>query len=374
MTSGFAKRIGMMSGVVAAWVLAGCGPAAGPGAGASADASKAAPAKAAAQVKDIQCADGSRQVVFRMASSALEDPAAAGKAAAEAVKAQLGELSVKAVLISECYEGQDRKAKALEGVCAVFSPVLVHGGSTYGSFLRGGVAGGESIAVLAIAGKDVDVKVACNEKMNTAGLTLEQNKDELDKRLTAAGAELAKSLPKTDRSRLLIVVADAHSPKNGPLVAGIQSVMGKGFAITGGCVNKNAGQSAVYYQGKTLTDAAIALMLSGEFKVALAGRQAKENDLVIKTAREGSAQAIASLAAQQARPAVLLAFDCAGRKGRLKNVGDELAAMQESCGRQLPIFGTYNAGEIGPADIAEKTPGVLSYGMGWHVMFTAIGW
>jgi len=70
----------------------------------------------------------------------------------------------------------------------------------------------------------------------------------------------------------------------------------------------------------------------------------------------------------------MLAFNCAGRKGKLKNPADELAAMQEALGKRLPLFGTYNAGEIGPADLAEKDPARLSGGVGWHVMFTALGW
>ena len=70
----------------------------------------------------------------------------------------------------------------------------------------------------------------------------------------------------------------------------------------------------------------------------------------------------------------MFAFDCGGRKGKLKNVGDELAAMRQSIGGELPLLGTYNAGEIGPADLADKVPGVLSSGVGWHVMFTAVGW
>jgi len=61
-------------------------------------------------------------------------------------------------------------------------------------------------------------------------------------------------------------------------------------------------------------------------------------------------------------PALLLAFDCAGRKGKLKNVADEWAAHPAVTGGDLPILGTYNAGEIGPADITDRTPGVLSYG------------
>ena len=129
------------------------------------------------------------------------------------------------------------------------------------------MAGGESVVVAAIAGRDVDVQPVCVAAMHTTGLTLEKNREELEQKLTAAGTALAGQVTRGDRSRLLVVIADAHSPKNGPLVKGIQSVLGPGFPITGGCVNKNAGQSFVYWQGKMLSDAAVGLMLSGDFKL-----------------------------------------------------------------------------------------------------------
>ncbi len=72
------------------------------------------------------------------------------------------------------------------------------------------------------------------------------------------------------------------------------------------------------------------------------------------------------------QPIAALAFDCAGCRSKLKNMDDELAAMQEAIGSELPLFGCYNAGEIGPVDASEKNPEVLSGGSGWHVMFTIL--
>lgn len=43
-------------------------------------------------------------------------------------------------------------------------------------------------------------------------------------------------------------------------------------------------------------------------------------------------------------------------------------------GAELPLFGTHNAGEIGPANLADRQPGAMSSGVGWHVMFTVLGW
>ena len=51
---------------------------------------------------------------------------------------------VKAVIISECFEDQEPKAKVLEGICSVFDKSVVYGGSTYGSFNQAGVVITES--------------------------------------------------------------------------------------------------------------------------------------------------------------------------------------------------------------------------------------
>ncbi|NQT54385.1 FIST C-terminal domain-containing protein [bacterium] len=280
---------------------------------------------------------------------------------------------VKAVIISECLEDAGPKAKVLAGVCSVFDKSVVYGGSTYGSFSQTGVAIDESVGVLAMGGKDIRVATACQTNLGTGRLIPAEHDAEIRAKLLPGGAEHARKLPSPDASRLMIVIADAHSPKNGPLVEGIQSVTGGGFPILGGCVNKNAGQTFVYFRGKMLSDAAIGLMLSGDFKVALAGRSAKENAKVIATAQQGAAEALKRLADAGARPAAVLAFDGAGRKGKLDDVNDELAAFQKSVGTKMPLFGSYNAGEIGPADVTEKKPGVLSGGMGWHVMIGALG-
>jgi len=117
-------------------------------------------------------------------------------------------------------------------------------------------------------------------------------------------------------------------------------------------------------------DSALAVVLSGDFKVALSGRMAKENQKVISSAKDGADEAKQKL---DGKPVAAFAFNCAGRKGKLDNIQDELAAMQQALGKDLPLFGCYCAGEIGPADLPDKAPGVLSSGVGWHVMFTLIG-
>ena len=299
-----------------------------------------------------------------------EQPQAAGKAAAGALRKAMGGVPLKAVVVSECFEDREYKEKLLEGICSVVPPEIVLGGATYGSFTQAGASDFDSVSLLGIGGDGTSVAAALVTDMGTSKLVFEEHRPQIQKRLHAAGEKLVEKLRRTDRDRLLILIPDAHSPKNEFIVEGAQRVVGPRFPITGGCINKNAGQTFVYFRGRLYQDSAVALMLSGGFKVSLAGRRAQDNARVISTAREAAAEAVAGL---KARPIAALAFDCAGRKGKLKNVGDELAAVQRVLGRELPLFGCYCAGEIGPLDTSEKKPGVKSGGGGWHVMVTIIG-
>jgi hypothetical protein len=310
------------------------------------------------------------QAVFRTAAAANANPLVAGKTAAEALKTALRGVEPHIVLLVECFEDKEDKDKVLEGVATVFKREKLCGGATYGAYTQAGALARDAVALLAIGGDGVRVGTALVEKMGAAGLSLEKDQERLTAALQGAGARLAKQLPDAAKASLMIVIADAHSPKNQLLLDGIQSVVGKKLPVTGGSVNKNAGQNWVYYQGKASTDSAVALVLTGGLKVAQAGRQAKDNDAVISTARESAATALNKLGKT---PDVIVAFDCAGRMGKLKNVADELAAIQGSVGREVPLFGLYCAGEFGPADISDAPDPTVCYGRGWHVMMSALG-
>jgi len=309
-------------------------------------------------------------IQFRVAAASDEDPVAAGKAAAEALKKAMGSVPLRAVIVSECFEDKENKEKLLEGVTAVLPKEILLGSATYGSFTQSGASDADSVCLLGIGGEGISVSAGLVTALGTAKLTFEQQREEIEKRLHEAGAALANKLRRTPQDRLVILLADAHAPKNQPLVEGMQRVLGKQFPITGGCANKNAGQTFVCFQGKLHEDSAVAVMLSGDFSVGMAGLQAKENEKVISTARQSAA---AALAAVKGQPIAAMAFDCAGRKGKLKRIEDEVAAVQESIGKELPLFGCYCAGEMGPVDTMDKKPDALSGGAGWHIMFTVIG-
>jgi len=313
------------------------------------------------------------QIVLRVVSVEDEegDPTAAGKAAAGALVEAMGGTPLLAVVVSECFEDREYKEKLLAGLTSVLPEKLIVGGATYGSFTQAGCSDFDSVCLLGIGGEGVSVAAALVTGLGTSKLTFEEHQELIQTRLRTAGAALVRKLRRSDRDRLLILIADAHSPKNASLVEGVQEVVGKRFPITGGSVNKNAGQTFVYFAGRIYEDSAAALMLSGDFSVSLAGRMAKDNEAVIRTAGEAAREA---MAAAKGKPLAVLAFNCAGRKGKLDNIEDELAAIRAALGTsELPVFGCYCAGEVGPLDASEKQGDALAGGSGWHVMFTVIG-
>lgn len=309
-------------------------------------------------------------IVIRVASSQNVDPFQAGQQAAKALQERMGYVLPHTVILTECFEDEAQKKDVLKGVCTIFPADIVFGFATYGSFSQQGCLDSDSISIMGIGGEGIATVAALRQDLGIAGLTMEKNMDELSQRLRDGGADLAAKLSRGSNDRLLLVIADAHSPKNQFLLDGIQEVVGKDFPITGGSANKNAGQTFVYFQGRMYTDSAIALLLSGDFEVSLSGGQAKEGARVISSAALSAGEALKKM---RAKPISILAFNCAGRKGKLDNIEDELKAIQSVTGSDIPLFGAYCAGEIGPADITEKDPTILSSGVGWHVMFTVLG-
>ncbi|HYW81033.1 MAG TPA: FIST N-terminal domain-containing protein [Thermoguttaceae bacterium] len=311
-------------------------------------------------------------IVFETALAVDEtgEPGEAGKAVATALKQAMGNTPPKVVIVSECFEDGEYKKEMLEGIYSVLPKQIVVGASSYGAFTQQGCDDFDTVSLLGIGGDGISVAASLVTEMGVSKLLLEEDEATIVKRLHVAGAKVAGKLRKTPEDRLMILIADAHSPKNQFLVEGAQAAIGKKFPITGGSANKNAGQTFVYYGGQMHHDSAVALMLSGDFQVALAGRQAKEQDAVISTAKSGAAEAAANL---KAKPLALLAYDCGGRRSKLTNLADEVNAIRQVVGNDLPLFGAYCAGEIGPLDVSETSPDVLSGGGGWHVMFTLIG-
>jgi hypothetical protein len=308
-------------------------------------------------------------LAFKTSSAIGEDPAATGKKAAAELKAAFGDTIIQAVLVMDSFEDLENKQAMLTGVASALPKEILFGGSSYGGFTQQGSIDYDGVVLLGIGGDDMTVAAALAEKMGAAGLTMENDLEKLTVALNEAGERLARQLPDPEQGNLLLLISDAHSPKNQLLLDGVQKAAGKKLQITGGSVNKNAGQNWVYFRGTAYTDSAIALLLRGPFHATQAGRQAKTNEAVIATARKGSA---AALKDASAKPLAVLAFNCGGRKGKLNRLEDELEAIQTSIGKEAPLFGAYCAGEYGPADLSDSQGDCTPSGRGWHVMFTVL--
>lgn len=306
--------------------------------------------------------------ILRTAAATNEKPFEAGKAAAQQLADRLG-AKPQVVLVADCFEDRENKEEMLKGVASVLNPDVLIGGSFYGMYTQDGVVDADAVALLGIAGDGLKITTALEEKLGAGGV-LEQNRDAITQSLSAAGGRLAAKLPGAANAQLLILISDAHSPKNQLLLDGVQAAVGKKLPITGASVNKNAGQNWIYYRGKLYTDSAVAVMIQGPLSLGLSGRQAKDNDRVIATARESAQEAMQRLSKPHF---AMLAFDCAGRKGKLKNLADELAAIQAVAGKQPVLFGCYGAGEYGPADTEDAPDKFTSCGRGWHIMVSALG-
>lgn len=308
-------------------------------------------------------------IVLQTASATNADAAAAGRAVATELKSAMGSAALKAVVVMDSYEDFETKSALLKGVTEVLPKELIFGGASYGGFTQKGSVDFDGTVLLGIGGDGVKVETTLVEKMGAAGLTIEQNNEQLTRALNEGGQKLARQLAGLPGGTLLLLISDAHSPKNQLLLDGVQSVAGKALPVTGGSVNKNVDQNWVYYQGQPYTDSAIGILLTMPVKVVQTGRQAKTNEAVIATAKEGAA---AALQASPSKPLAALAFNCGGRKGKLDRLEDELEAVQSALGRDVPLFGAYCAGEYGPADISESQGDCTPCGRGWHVMFTVL--
>jgi hypothetical protein len=326
------------------------------------------------------CATGPRQAVTPpkkggsvVAATALAranpakgvDAYAAGRQAAEALRAKLSGAEPHVVILAECFVDKADKANAAKGVASVFGNASVVGFAAYGMYTREGVADRQAVGLLALGGDGIAVRTALVPDMKSKGLTLERDETALKAALGAAGRILAEKAGVNAETRLLVVLADAHSPKNQLLLDGVQAAVGTKLAVTGGSANKNAGQNWIHYQGRLYTDAAVALAIDGDVSAAQNGAQAKDNQAVLDSARSVAA----GLRTRGAGLAsVLLAFDCAGRKGKLESIEEEQKAVLDGLGPDGMLFGVWCAGEFGCPEDSLATP----VGRGWHIMGTLL--
>jgi hypothetical protein len=270
------------------------------------------------------------------------DAAKAGKAAAEQARKALGDTAARLVLVFDSYPKGD-KAKLLEGVAAVFDKTLIHGCSAEGPITEHGNPKGRSVGVCAIGG-DIEVAAACSPT--------------IAKDHKAAGEAIGKALPKMANAKVVLLFGNCHIPSNKPLVEGVQSVRGKRVPIIGG--SSGGPSTDAYYQGEVRSDVAVGILLGGDFHLTVAARPGrKDNDEVIRTAVEATKTAKAGLGT---KPALGIYFECAGRRRKIQKLSDELDALQDVLGKDLPLIGFYGTGEMGPGQ------GGVCTGFGYHAV------
>lgn len=267
---------------------------------------------------------------------------AAGIEAAKKAKAALGKQAAKVVLVFDS-QAVKNKAEMLAGVCSVFDSSIVYGCPGYAPLTEvsntgnvGVLALGGRIAVTAAVSDLADGHRACGERI---GKALEQ-------------ASKAKA-----PGRLLILFGDCHVPKDDDLVKGACGVLGKSFPAIGG-----ASSGDVYFKGKVVGKSNLGVLLTGCFKCSFAMKKDNSPEGLIFSARDAFVESMG-----KSKAALMLTFDCGGRRGKLgANLPKELEAMKSVAGK-TPIFGLYGSGEIG-----HKGNGTPSCGDGYHVSVCAL--
>jgi hypothetical protein len=310
-------------------------------------------------------------VIFKTAMAENEDAYAAGSEAAQQLSDRLAGTVPHAIIMLDCFDSPELKEDAIQGVASVFGADVIFGGAVYGMYTQDGAMDTDAVSLLALAGEGLQVQAVLTETMGASRLSAETENDQLVAALNAGGVVLATQLQNPADSDLVILMGDAHSPKNQFLLDGFHSVAGEEVSVTGGSISKNDGLNSVCYRGKMYPDSAIAIVLKGDLSIGQSGRLAKSNDQVISTAKEGAQSALKELDGK--KPVAILAYDCAGRMGKLDNLSDEVEVIQTVVNPSVPIFGTYCAGEFGAADTTIGDTEAATVGRGWHVMFTALG-
>jgi len=280
--------------------------------------------------------------------SKLDDPQKAGTEAAANAKAALGSQDAKVVLVFDSVgNGVAGKEAMLEGVTSVFDASIVYGCSAYAPITQDCNTG--TVGVLALGG---------NIKAVPAMADLEGGHEACGKRIGAA----LKTAAADSSGKVVLLFGACHVPANDKLVGGVSSVLGEKFPIAGGAAKGDL----LYCKGKVYPTHNLGLLLKGNFKCGFSAKNAPGNkkDLVIAAAGEAARQALGNA---KDKAALVLAFDCGGRRGQMGGeIDKELALITDAIGK-TPLFGFYGSGETGPKDNDSPARGV-----GYHIVICAI--
>jgi hypothetical protein len=298
-------------------------------------------------------------LVAGVGQSALAEARAAGLQAALAAKAGLGDTPAKLVVVFAAR--RQVVPELVAGVGEVFDAKLIHGGEGYspvsgaGNFTDQGHNIANGVAVLALGGA-LEVTVA------TDAVRPDDKAERFVLNGQRLGEQLKPAASKPAKGRLLFTFGNQHVGDNQPMVGGLLKALGENLPAVGAA---NGGPTAKeIVAGKIVTGVNVVVLLRGEFTLGVA-MATPGGDLVAKT---GDALKTAC-AARTGTPALVLMFNCGGRRGELvkqQKLADEFAKMKELV-PTAPLFGLYGGGEV----VTERC-GVAAKGVGYSVATAAL--
>ena len=293
-----------------------------------------------------------KPIVAGTGYSEEKDAQKAGTEAAEMAKAALAGEEAKVVIVF----GIDRKfdhAKMLEGVTSMFDAEIVHGCSGYNAITQQGNNG--MAGVLALGGSiDVTVAVA----------------DVEGKEFKGCGTQLGEALKDAAQveadGKLVVLIGDCHVKKNDQVVKGLCEVLGERFPVVGAAAAGGITYSGGKVVGKKKN---VAILVTGDFDIGCSTLKDGPADVDPNKIVAAAGQAFKNAVGVDVdRTVMVFAFDCGGRRGKMgKDRPRELSVMQAVVGNDIPIFGFYGSGEMGP-----KKTGDAPRGVGFHISACAI--
>ena len=282
--------------------------------------------------------------------SGKSDPRAAGQEAALQAKEALGNGEARLVLVFDnAGDGVEIKQQMLDGVGAVFANQRVFGCSAYSPLTPAGNA--DTVGVLALGG---DIR------FGAAVADVDEGQQASGK---AIGAALRSKLPEAGDGRLVILLGACTVPRNAELVRGVQSVLGSDVPMAGGAASR---EQFVYYRGKPHSKCNLGLLLAGDFDLTFAGGTAPSRtaDEVIEVGGQVARRAFGKA---KDRATLALVCNCAGRYMELGDrYAEEFHQIKTAAG-DIPFFGFYSNGEIGPLET-----GASAKGVGHHVIIAIL--
>jgi hypothetical protein len=283
--------------------------------------------------------------------SELKDSREAGVEAAGKAKAALGGEKAKVVIVF----GIDslKHDQLLDGVTSIFDASIVHGCTSYNSITQEGNCG--TAAVLAIGGG-----------VEVTAVVADVNGNDYKGCGADLGTQLKAAAERDAPGKVVALFGDCHVSKNDQVVKGICSVLGERFPVIGAAAKKDIS----YFRGKVAGKKKnVAILMTGDFELGCSTLKEGPADIDRNKLVAAAGQAFKDAVGDDLeRTAMVFAFDCGGRRGKMgKDRPRELGVMLDVVGKDMPVFGFYGSGEMGP-----KATGEPPKGVGYHISACAI--